>query len=71
MILAFDQLQRADHIVLVGGTVEIFSPAIDQIITMANDGVTRAAPVKWSLTVGQSDNYAAAIGAATLSALVD
>lgn len=64
-------LYRPDHIVLVGGTVEIFSPAIDQIITMANDGVTRAAPAKWSLTVGQSDNYAAAIGAATLSALTD
>lgn len=60
---------RPDHIVLMGGTVEIFSPALDQVQAMANDGITQAAPAQWSLTVGQSDNFAAAIGAATLSGL--
>jgi len=62
-------MYRPDHIVLMGGTVEIFSPAIDQIQAMANDTVTKAAPTDWTLTVGQSDNFAAAIGAATLSGL--
>ena len=61
-------LYRPDHIVLMGGTVNIFSPALQQIEVMANDGLTRAAPARWSLTVGRSDNFAAAIGAATLAA---
>ncbi len=60
-------MYRPDHIVLVGGTVNIFAPALDRVEAMANDGVTRAAPAKWTLSVGQSDNFAAAIGAATLS----
>ncbi len=64
-------LYRPDHIVLMGGTVSIFSPALPQIESMANDRLTAAAPKKWTLTVGQSDNFAAAIGAASLSCLSD
>ncbi len=60
-------LYRPDHIVLMGGTVNIYSPALQQIEAMARDGITKAAPVKWTLSVGQSDNFAAAIGAAALS----
>ena len=60
---------RPDHIVFMGGTVNIFAPALDQVEAMANEGLTRAAPAKWTLTVGQSDNFAAAIGAAAISAI--
>jgi glucokinase len=60
-------LYRPDHIVLMGGTVDLFSPALDQVKAMADDGLTKAAPATWTLTVGRSDNFAAAIGAATLS----
>jgi glucokinase len=62
-------IYRPDHFVLIGGTVDIFSPAFDNIRAMVNDKLTHAAPTNWSLTVGQSDNFAAAIGAATLSGL--
>lgn len=58
---------RPDHVVVMGGTVDIYSPALDTIKAMADDGLTKAAPAKWTLTVGQADNYAAAIGAATLA----
>ncbi len=64
-------MYRPDHIVLVGGTVNIFAPALNQVQAMANDALTKAAPAKWTLTVGQSDNFAAAIGAAAISALSD
>jgi len=64
-------LYRPDHIVLMGGTIDIFSPALQQIQAMANDGLTTAAPAKWTLTVGRSDNFAAAIGAAALACLSD
>jgi glucokinase len=60
-------LYRPDHIVLLGGTVEIYRPALDQVKAMAEDGVTKAAPTKWTLSVGQADNFAAAIGTATLA----
>jgi glucokinase len=58
---------RPDHVVLMGGTVEIYSPALDKVKAMAEDGLTKAAPAKWTLSVGQADNFAAAIGAATLA----
>jgi predicted NBD/HSP70 family sugar kinase len=62
-------MYRPDHFILMGGTVNIFAPALDQVEAMANDDLTRAAPAKWTLTVGQSDNFAAAIGAAAISSL--
>lgn len=58
---------RPDHVVLMGGTVEIYSPALDKVKAMADDSLTKAAPAKWTLSVGQTDNFAAAIGAATLA----
>lgn len=58
---------RPDHVVLMGGTVEIYSPALDKVKAMAEECLTKAAPTKWTLTVGQTDNFAAAIGAATLA----
>ncbi len=60
-------LYRPDHVVLMGGTVDIYRPALDQVKAMADDGLTKAAPATWTLTVGQADNFAAAIGAATLA----
>ncbi|MEZ6191144.1 MAG: ROK family protein [Phycisphaerales bacterium] len=60
---------RPDHVVLMGGTVEIYSPALDKVKTMAEDGLTKAAPARWTLSVGQADNFAAAIGAATLAVI--
>jgi glucokinase len=59
---------RPDHIVLMGGAVEIYAPALDRVKVMADDGVTKAAPAKWTLSVGRADNFAAAIGAAALAA---
>ncbi len=63
-------LYRPDHIVLMGGTVAIYEPALDQVRAMANERVTKAAPENWTLTVGGADNFAAAIGTATL-AMID
>lgn len=60
---------RPDHVVLMGGTVEIYSPALDKVKTMAEHGLTKAAPARWTLSVGQADNFAAAIGAATLAVI--
>ncbi len=58
---------RPDHVVLMGGTVDIYAPALDQVKSMADDGLTKAAPAQWTLTTGQTDNFAAAIGAASLA----
>ncbi len=58
---------RPDHIVLMGGTVDIYAPALNKVKAMADDNLTKAAPTNWTLTVGQTDNFAAAIGAATLA----
>ncbi len=58
---------RPDHVVLLGGTVDIYKPALDEVKAMADDGLTKAAPSTWTLSVGQADNFAAAIGAATLA----
>lgn len=60
-------LYRPDHIVLLGGTVDIYLPALDQVKAMAQDGITKAAPTNWTLSVGQADNFAAAIGTAILA----
>lgn len=64
-------MYRPDHFVMVGGTVEIYSPAFDRVRAMVSDGITKAAPTEWTLSVGQSDNFAAAIGVATLSGLAE
>lgn len=61
-------IYRPDHVVLMGGTVDIYSPALKRIESMTNDELTKAAPSDWTLSVGRSDNFAAAIGAATLAA---
>ncbi len=62
-------IYRPDHIVLMGGGVDLYAPAIDQIRLLVNEGLTRAAPEHWSLSVAHTDNFAAAIGAASLAVM--
>jgi len=66
-------LYRPDHIVLMGGTVNLFSPALPKLQESVNDGLTLAAPRPgdWTLSVGESDNFAAAIGAAAISVITN
>ena len=60
-------MYRPEHVVLMGGTVAIYEPALDRIKAMTVEGITKAAPATWTLSVGHTDNFAAAIGAATLA----